>query len=285
MQDKSSTLTPEILEIIQNKGTEAPGTGKYCTVKQNGTYLCRRCGLGLFSSNNKFESGTGWPSFDAADAKNVTQVPDIDGRRTEIICSRCHGHLGHVFKGEGLTKKNERYCVNSLALDLVSKTDVVDTNEAILAGGCFWGVEALMSKQPGVLKVESGYTGGKTTNPTYKQICTGKTGHLEAVRVVFDPAKNNFENLAKYFMEIHDPTQNNGQGPDIGPQYHSAIFYLDEEQKKIAKKTIKILEDKGLVIATKILPATIFWAAEEYHQGYYEKNGSDPYCHFYTKRF
>jgi peptide methionine sulfoxide reductase msrA/msrB len=285
MQDKSSTLTPKILEIVQNQGTEIPGTGKYCTTKQKGTYLCRRCGLPLFSSKTKFDSGTGWPSFDASCSKNVTQVLDSDQRRTEILCSRCSAHLGHVFKGENMTAKNERYCVNSLSLDFVKEDSVQDTQEAIFAGGCFWGLGYLLAKVPGVLKIEVGYIGGHVENPTYKMICQGNTGHLEAARIIFDSQKTNFEEIAKTFFEIHDPTQKNGQGPDIGSQYQSAVFYLDEEQKQITFSLIEILKNKGFDVATQVLKSAAFWSAEDCHQAYYETNGGEPYCHFYTKRF
>ncbi len=285
MQDKSSTLTPEILEIVQNKGTEIPGSGKYCVIKQDGSYLCRCCGLSLFSSETKFDSGTGWPSFDSSCSKNVMQVPDADQKRTEIVCARCYAHLGHIFKGENFTSKNERYCVNSLSLDLVKDHNVQDTQEAIFAGGCFWGVDYLLAKIPGVLKVEVGYIGGHVANPAYKMICQGDTGHLEASRIIFDPQKTNFEKIAKSFFEIHDPTQKNGQGPDIGPQYQSAIFYLDAQQRDTALGLIEILKSKGLDVATQVLKATIFWPAEDYHQAYYETKETEPYCHAYTKRF
>lgn len=285
MQDKSLTLTPEILEIVQNQGTEMPGTGKYCTVKQEGSYLCRRCGLALFSAKTKFDSGTGWPSFDASCSKNVTQVPDVDQRRTEILCSRCRGHLGHVFKGEKMTTKNERYCVNSLSLDFVKDEHVQDSEEALFAGGCFWGVEYLLAKIPGVLKVEVGYMGGHVENPTYKMICQGDTGHIEGARVIFDPKKINFEKLTRAFFEIHDPTQKNGQGPDIGSQYQSAVFYLDEKQKQTTLGLIEILKNKGFDVATQVLKASTFWPAEDYHQAYYESKAAEPYCHVYTKRF
>lgn len=156
---------------------------------------------------------------------------------------------------------------------------------AIFAGGCFWGVEHLMQQQKGVQSVESGYIGGHVENPTYKQVCTGTTGHYEAVRVGYNPAEVDFRTLAMLFMEIHDPTQQNGQGPDIGEQYRSAIFYSDETQKKIAQELIEILQKKGLDVVTQLLPATKFYQAEDYHQNYYDKKGTQPYCHVYKKRF
>ncbi len=282
---KSASLPPEILRIVRDKATEYPFTGKYEKSEQPGTYLCRQCGLALFRSQTKFHSGCGWPSFDEEIKDAVQMVPDTDGMRLEIICSRCHGHLGHVFKGENFTGKNTRYCVNSASLDFIADLTVTDTEEAIVGAGCFWGVEALFKKLPGVLKTEVGYSGGHKNHPSYEEICRKNTGHQEVLRVVYDKDKLSYEEVVKYFFEIHDPLQTDGQGPDLGEQYLSVIFYYDDAQKKIAEKVIQELENKDLPIATKILPVPIFWAAEEYHQDYYAKTGKTPYCHFYTKRF
>lgn len=159
------------------------------------------------------------------------------------------------------------------------------TKKTIFAGGCFWGVEYYFKKLPGVLSVTSGYTGGQIDNPTYKQVCSGNTGHIESVQIEYNSEKTNYETLAKYFFEIHDPTQINRQGPDIGEQYQSAIFYSDDEERKITKKLINILKSKGFDVVTKVLSASKFWPAETYHQDYYAKTGYTPYCHSYTKRF
>lgn len=156
---------------------------------------------------------------------------------------------------------------------------------AIFAGGCFWGVEHLMQRQNGVITVENGYIGGTTENPTYEEVCEDIGGHAEAVRILFNRNKTNFETLAKIFFEIHDPTQFNRQGPDVGIQYRSEIFYLSENQKLIAEKLINILKEKGLDVKTKLTPATTFYPAEAYHQDYYQRKGTQPYCHIYTKRF
>jgi len=279
-------LNPEEERVIVQKGTERPGSGKYYLNKESGTYLCRRCDTPLFRSSDKFDSGTGWPSFDDAIEGAVRQIPDADGRRTEIVCASCGAHLGHVFFKEGLTEKNVRHCVNSISLSFLHETtSAVVTRTAIFAGGCFWGVEYHFKKVKGVLSVKSGYTGGVIDNPSYKQVCSGKTGHAEAVEIEFDSALVSYETLAKLFFEIHDPTQRNRQGPDIGTQYRSAIFYVDEEQKRVAEKLIGELKSKGYHVATSVDKAGKFWYAEEYHQDYYAKTGHQPYCHIYQKRF
>jgi peptide methionine sulfoxide reductase msrA/msrB len=285
MEYKEKSLPSYLLKIIREKGTEYPFTGQYETMDGAGTYLCRQCGLALFRSETKFFSSCGWPSFDQEIAGRILREQDADGQRTEIVCVRCKGHLGHVFEGEGFTLMNTRHCVNSASLDFVSNLHVDDTEEVILAAGCFWGVEYYLKKLAGVLKVEVGYTGGKKVNPTYAEVCEGITGHFEAVRVLYDPEKTSYEQVLKYFFEIHDPSQTNGQGPDIGEQYLSACFYYNTKQKLIAQELIKYLEQKGYKIATKVLPVSIFWPAESLHQDYYQKTKKQPYCHSYTKRF
>lgn len=278
-------LTPEEEWVILHKGTEIPFSGEYYDHHEEGMYLCKRCGAPLFTSDAKFDSGTGWPSFDDAIPGAVKQVPDSDGIRIEIVCSRCGAHLGHVFYGEGFTEKNTRYCVNTISLDFLPQEDTGITQTAIFAGGCFWGMEYHFSAAEGVLSTRVGYTGGHTDNPTYKDVCRGDTGHVEAIEVTFDPDQTSYEELAKLFFEIHDPTQVNRQGPDIGEQYRSMIFYADEEQGTIAESLIETLQSKGYQVATQLEPAGEFWEAEDYHQDYYERKGSQPYCHVYTKRF
>jgi len=279
-------LSPEERRIIIDKGTERPFTGRYYLNREKGAYLCRQCDQPLFRSDDKFESGTGWPSFDDAIPGAVRHVPDEDGSRTEIVCSRCGGHLGHVFFGEGFTRKNARFCVNSVSLSFdPANVPAVTTQKAVFAGGCFWGVEHHFSKLKGVVATRVGYTGGTVEHPTYKQVCSGKTGHAEAIEVEFDPALVSYEELAKLFFEIHDPTQVDRQGPDVGAQYRSAVFYRDEEQKRIADSLIGILKAKGYRVATEVTKAGPFWEAEDYHQDYYGKTGHEPYCHIYRKRF
>ena len=286
-QTMKKELTEEEKRVILHKGTEAPFTGKYYNFKAKGTYHCKACGAPLYRSDDKFDSRCGWPSFDDEIPGAVKRTPDADGKRTEITCARCGGHLGHVFLGEGFTPKNVRHCVNSISLEFVpdSAKKKEKTETAIFAGGCFWGVEYMMEKTPGVLSVEAGYIGGKTENPTYEEVCSHTTGHAEAVRIVFYPTKVSYETLARLFFEIHDPTQLNRQGPDMGDQYRSEIFYTTPEQKQIAERLIDTLRAKGYKVVTRVTPASTFWKAENYHQDYYRRKGTLPYCHGYTKRF
>jgi peptide methionine sulfoxide reductase msrA/msrB len=283
---KVNKLTPEEEYVIVHKGTERPFTGKYNNFFEQGTYICKRCNAPLYRSDDKFKSECGWPSFDDEIPGAVRRIPDPDGMRTEIICAKCGAHLGHVFTGEGLTPKNTRFCVNSVSLDFVPpKSEMARNDTAIFAGGCFWGVEYYMQKVPGVISTEVGYTGGHLEHPTYEDVCSHTTGYAEAVRIVFDPEKTQYEDIARLFFEIHDPTQVDRQGPDIGDQYRSSIFYLREDQRITAEKLVDILKGKGYKVVTRIVPATKFWRAEEYHQQYYAKENGTPYCHVYVKRF
>ncbi len=288
MSDKK--LTPEEQYVILQKGTERPFTGRYNDFFETGVYTCKQCGAPLYRSQDKFPSHCGWPSFDDEIEGAIRREVDADGRRTEILCAHCGGHLGHVFEGEMLTAKNVRHCVNSVSLDFVSAEQLAASagttlRKAYFAGGCFWGVEHLMQQLPGVVAVVSGYMGGHKENPSYREVCSGSTGHLEVVEVSYDPGEVEFETLARLFFEIHDPTQANGQGPDIGAQYLSAIFYNDDEEKATAERLIAQLRSKGFDVVTQLLPHCTFWRAEEYHQDYYEKTGKIPYCHHYQPRF
>lgn len=282
---KDPSLPIDIIQIIRHQATECPHTGEYNELDALGSYLCRGCGGVLFRSHNKFHASCGWPSFDDAIQGNVLERPDADGQRTEILCQRCLAHLGHIFVGEGLTPKNKRYCVNSKSLDFVPHTQLLDSREIILATGCFWGVQYYLDRLPGVVKTEVGYTGGHTDSPSYEAVCSGSTGHFEATRVLYDPSQLEDAELLKYFFEIHDPTQANGQGPDRGQQYQSAIFYYTEAQKAAAETLMAQLQQQNLRVATQLFPVSIFWPAEDSHQKYYEKHGQEPYCHIHTKRF
>jgi peptide methionine sulfoxide reductase msrA/msrB len=279
-------LTPAEERVIVSKGTERPFSGALLANREPGTYVCRRCGAALYRAEDKFDSACGWPSFDAEVPEAVRKQTDADGSRTEILCARCGGHLGHVFAGERLTPANTRHCVNSLSMAFVPLADSSNRFEtALFAGGCFWGVDYFLRKAPGVIRTRSGYTGGKTEKPTYEQVCRHTTGHAEAVEVTFDPRQTSYEKLARLFFEIHDPAQVNRQGPDVGDQYRSAIFYRAEAQKASAEKLIAELTQKGVKVSTDVTAATAFWPAEDYHQDYYKKTGKQPYCHRYVPRF
>jgi peptide methionine sulfoxide reductase msrA/msrB len=278
-------LTPEEEAVIIHKGTERPFTGRFLDQHEDGTYVCKRCDAPLYKSDYKFDSHCGWPSFDDEIPGAVRRETDSDGMRTEILCNNCGGHLGHVFIGEGLTDKNIRHCVNSISLSFVSDEKSHKYERAYFAGGCFWGVEHYFHNVDGVISSTVGYMGGGKDNPSYAEVCTGNTGHAETMEVEYDPALVSYEQLARLFFEIHDPTQIDRQGPDVGDQYRSAVFYANDTQKTITEKLISILKDKGYKVATEVSPAGAFWKAEDYHQEYYQKKNGQPYCHSYQKKF
>ena len=157
------------------------------------------------------------------------------------------------------------------------------TERALLAGGCFWGMQDLIRRRPGVLSTRVGYSGGTVENPTYDQVKTGKTGHAESIEIVFDPSVTSYREMLELFFQIHDPTTVDRQGNDIGTQYRSAIFYLDERQKAVAEDTIQDVDASGLwpgKVVTEVTPAGEFWNAEDFHQDYLERYPNGYTCHF-----
>ena len=282
-----SALTPEQFDVMRKCSTERPFTGKYNDFWDKGVYVCAGCGTPLFRSEMKYEHGTGWPSFTTpADEKNLEYRDDYSllAKRIEVRCAHCGAHLGHVFD-DGPEPTFLHYCINSAALDFkpeaAAKAQAPEaaeakTETAIFAAGCFWGVEHKMGRLPGVVSTIVGYTGGKTVDPTYEEVCTNRTGHAEAVQVTFDPDRLSYADLVRHFFSIHDPTQVNRQGPDRGTQYRSAIFYHGEAQREAAEKVIHELDSSGKYkkrLATELVPASAFYKAEDHHQKYFEKHG------------
>lgn len=295
-------LTPEQFRITRGKATERAFCGGLLKNKTPGMYLCVCCGLPLFESAAKFDSGTGWPSFfQPAAPENIREEADASHgmSRTEILCRRCGAHLGHVFD-DGPRPTGRRYCLNSESLRFVPADQLKSTAEpasnpampnkatdgragraeAVLAGGCFWCVEAVFRQLDGVEEVTSGYAGGSAETANYAAVSTGLTGHAEAVKIVYDPRKISFDTLLKVHFATHDPTTLNRQGNDVGTQYRSAVFYADAEQKRIAEATIAELDRSKTYarpIVTRLEPLVAFYPAEAKHQNYVACHLQQPY--------
>jgi peptide methionine sulfoxide reductase msrA/msrB len=270
-------LTPEQYRVTREKGTERPFSSEMCSLFEPGLYACVCCGTHLFDSGEKFESGTGWPSFTQPVKGNAVAYHSDHSygmNRVETVCNVCGAHLGHVFP-DGPGPGGLRFCINAEALVKIEKKE----GKATFGGGCFWCTEAIFQQLEGIVKVVSGYSGGKAISPTYREVCSGLTGHAEVVQITFDPGKICYEDLVKIHLSTHNPTSLNQQGADIGTQYRSIILTHNPQQEKIAHEVIREMATSfDREIVTIVEPFVAFYEAEDYHQNYYRNNPEGGYC-------